>query len=94
MYKLLIATLFAVSLAGLSACQLLHPLDHQQGWGQRACLQSVDCARLVDSACGDDDRCSNTLSCRAAKRLRTSGDNGVCHSAWCDLGESYRECGL
>lgn len=86
--------LLALGLASLGACQLLHPFDHQEGWGQRTCLQSIDCAVLVEKACGDDDRCSDKLSCRAAKRLAEADDADVCHTAWCDLGESYRECGL
>jgi hypothetical protein len=73
-------------LLGLAAC---FPVGLD---GQRVCQDPVTCAKLVELTCGADDRCASEDSCLAARRLETRGDDGACHSAWCDLGESYRGC--
>lgn len=78
--------LTGVLLLGLAAC---FPVGLD---GQRVCNDPVTCNDLVSRTCGDDDRCAGADSCTAARRLETQGDDGVCQSAWCDLGESYRAC--
>ncbi len=60
--------------------------------GQRLCPGAFSCADLVESSCGSDDQCVDSGSCSAALDLAEAGDDGVCRSAWCDLGESYRSC--
>jgi len=86
--------LIAGALTLAAACNPFHPFAHQNSWGQRNCVQTVSCDSLVEKACGDNDRCGDTLSCKAARKLSTAGAANICHSAWCDLGTSYRECGL
>jgi hypothetical protein len=60
--------------------------------GQRDCPSDFSCAELVKLTCGANDECASAQSCTAAKRLETDGDQGTCESAWCSLGEAYREC--
>lgn len=60
--------------------------------GQRDCPSDFSCAELVKSTCGANDECASAQSCTAAKRLQTDGDQATCESAWCSLGEAYREC--
>lgn len=60
--------------------------------GQRSCPSEITCAELVELTCGEAGECSSAQSCTAAKRLETDGDQAACESAWCTLGESYREC--
>lgn len=59
---------------------------------QRSCPSDFSCAELVKLSCGENGECASAQSCTAAKRLQTDGDQAACESAWCALGESYREC--
>lgn len=59
---------------------------------QRRCPSDFSCAELVQLTCGEAGECASSQSCTAAKRLETDGDQATCESAWCTLGESYREC--
>ena len=56
------------------------------------CGESVTCAQLVTLTCGEDDTCADSQSCEAALRLQTRGEDGTCHTAFCDLGHAYRQC--
>ena len=59
---------------------------------QRSCPSDFSCAELVKLTCGESGQCSAAQSCTAAKQLQTDGDDTTCESAWCTLGEAYREC--
>ena len=59
---------------------------------QRSCPSDFSCGELVKLTCGENGECASAQSCTAAKRLQTDGDQGACESAWCALGEAYREC--
>lgn len=59
---------------------------------QRSCPSDFSCAELVKLTCGESGSCADAQSCKAAKKLETSGDQAACESAWCTLGETYREC--
>lgn len=59
---------------------------------QRSCPDDFSCDELVKLTCGESGSCADTQSCKAAKKLQTAGDRATCESAWCTLGETYREC--
>lgn len=59
---------------------------------QRSCPSDFSCAELVKLTCGEAGECSSAQSCTAAKKLESEGDQATCESAWCALGDSYREC--
>ena len=60
--------------------------------GQRSCPSDFSCDELVKLTCGENNECASSQSCTGAKRLQTDGDQMVCLSAWCSVGEAYREC--
>ena len=60
--------------------------------GQRTCPPVVSCDDLVKFTCGHTDACGGSKSCKAARKLQAEGNDTVCETAWCHLGESYRAC--